>query len=75
MPTIPRRYLGTWTLPSGNRADLYLGPGDALACAWDTPPSPEWSDADFEHYRRVTFPAIVRAVATATGKPVIGVSL
>lgn len=35
-----RRYLGSWTLPSGNSCNVYLGLGAALACEWDTPPSP-----------------------------------
>lgn len=68
-----RRYLGSWTLPSGNSADVYLGPGPALACEWDTPPSPAWPAADVEHYERVTFPEIMRAVAVATGQRVLGV--
>lgn len=36
-------------------------------------PSPAWPPADVEHYRAVTFPEIVRAVATATGQRVLGV--
>jgi hypothetical protein len=68
-----RRYLGTWTLPSGNSVDVYLGPALALACEWDTPPSPAWSPADVAHYERVTFPEILRAVATVTGQSILGV--
>lgn len=68
-----RRYLGSWTLPSGNACNVYLGPGSALACEWDEPPSPAWPSQDVEHYERVTFPAILRAVATATGQRVLGV--
>ena len=66
------RYLGSWTLPSGNSCDVYLGPAGALACAWDTPPSPAWPAADVAHYERVTFPAILQAVAMATGQRVLG---
>jgi hypothetical protein len=68
-----RRYLGTWTLPSGNSADVYLGPDGQLSCEWDTPPSPSWSAVDLAHYQRVTFPAILQAVAWATGQRVLGV--
>ena len=68
-----RCYLGTWTLPSGNSTDVYLGPGGALACEWDRPPSPDWSAEDIAHYQRVTFPEILRAVTTATGEHVFGV--
>jgi hypothetical protein len=66
------RYLGSWTLPSGNSADVYLTP-DGLACSWDTPPSPAWPEADVEHWQRVTFPAILRAIADVTGRRVVGV--
>lgn len=78
-----RRYLGSWTLPSGNSCDVYLTlplprrgevAVNGLACEWDTPPSPAWSDEDRLHWRLVTFPAIVRAVAIATGQRVAGVS-
>jgi len=72
---MPRRYLGSWTLPSGNSCDVYLGAGGALACEWDDPPSPSWPAADVEHYQRVTFPEILLAVATATGQRVLGVTL
>lgn len=68
-----RRYLGTWTLPSGNRADVYLGPDLALSYEWDTPPSPTWPAADVAHYQAVTFPEILRAVARVTGQRVLGV--
>jgi hypothetical protein len=68
-----RRFLGSWTLPSGNSCDVYLGPDLALACEWDLPPSPEWPPEDVAHYQAVTFPAILRAVATATGQAVLGV--
>ncbi len=68
-----RRYLGTWTLPSGNSADVYIA-SDRLECRWQRPPSPAWSDADVEHWRTATFPAIVRAAATATGQSVLGVT-
>jgi len=72
----PRRYLGSWTLPSGNRTDVYLDVAAlALACEWATPPSPAWPPGDVEHYQRVTFPAIIRAVAAATGQRVLGVQL
>ena len=67
-----RRYLGSWTLPSGNSCDVYLA-AEGLACEWDTPPSPAWSAEDLAHYQAVTFPEILRAVATATGQRVLGV--
>lgn len=77
-----RRYLGSWTLPSGNSCDVYLAAGikpgtvrlDGLTCEWDHPPSPAWPSAVVEHWQRVTFPEILRAVATATGQNVLGVS-
>ena len=68
-----RRYLGSWTLPSGNSADVYLGPA-GLVCHWDAAPSPTWPPGDVDHWRAVTFPAILRAVADATGALVVGVS-
>jgi hypothetical protein len=68
-----RRYLGSWTLPSGNSADVYLGPDGQLACEWDTPPGPIWPAADVEHYQAVTFPEILRAIARVTGQTVLGV--
>jgi hypothetical protein len=67
------RYLGSWTLPSGNTCDVYLTPA-GLSCAWDRPPSPSWPRADVEHWSTTTFPAICRAVADATGQRVIGVT-
>ena len=71
-----RRYLGSWILPSGNGCHVYLGTeNDELRCEWDTPPSPLWPAEDRIHYNAVTFPEIVRAVATATGKKVLGVSM
>jgi hypothetical protein len=70
-----RRYLGSWTLPSGNSCNVYLASDQALRCEWDTPPSSAWPAEDFAYYRSTTFPEIMRAVATATGKPVLGVSL
>jgi hypothetical protein len=69
---VSRCYVGRWGLPSGNSADVYLTPR-GLECAWDTPPSPAWPAEDVAHYRDVTFPAIVRAVATVTGQRVLGV--
>jgi hypothetical protein len=68
-----RVYLGSWTLPSGNSCNVNLASDQALRCEWDTPPSPAWPTEDIEHYQSLTFPAIVRAVATATGKGVLGV--
>lgn len=73
-PTSRRRYLGTWTLPSGNSADVYLV-GAHLSCEWDRPPAAAWPKADVEHWRDVTFPEILRAVASATGQRVLGVQL
>jgi hypothetical protein len=76
------RYIGTWTLPSGNSCNVYLAgdivPGtvrtDAIRCEWDRPPSPSWPRADVDHWQRVSFPEILRAVATATGANVLGVT-
>jgi hypothetical protein len=68
-----RRYVGAWRLPSGNQADVWLTP-DGLECRWNHPPSPSWPRADVEHWQRVTFPEIVRAVATVTGLRVLGVT-
>jgi hypothetical protein len=67
----PRRYVGSWTLPSGNSADVYLSPS-GLDLEWDDPPSPSWPAADVEHYERVTFLEILRAVARVTGHSVLG---
>jgi hypothetical protein len=69
-----RRFLGSWTLPSGNSADVYLGPG-GLTCSWDTPPSPSWPRSDVDHWQAVTFPEILRAVAAVTGERVLGVTV
>jgi hypothetical protein len=70
----PRRYLGSWVLPSGNSANVYLDLASGrIACEWDKPPSPSWPASDVEHWERVTFPAIISAVASATGKRVLGV--
>ena len=69
-----RRYLGSWTLPSGNSCDVYLD-REGLRLRWDRPPSPDWPSEDVIHYRAVTWPEILRTVATATGDPIIGVSL
>ena len=66
------RYLGSWTLPSGNACNVYLGPA-GLACEWDRPPSPSWPRADVDYWETTTFPAILHAVATATGRRVLGV--
>ena len=67
------RYLGSWVLPSGNSCDVYLG-DLGLSCSWDEPPSPAWPREDVEHYRTVTFPEILRAVASATGRRVLGIA-
>ena len=74
MTSSPRRYLGSWPLPSGNARDVYLdgAPNDGVFdvhCEWDTPPSPAWSDVDVAHYELVVAPAISRATATALGLP------
>jgi hypothetical protein len=70
-----RRYLGSWTLPSGNACNVYFEPKTSrVACEWDHPPSPDWPAEDVVHYRAVTWPEIVRAVATTTGQKVLGVS-
>jgi hypothetical protein len=71
--SVERRPLGSWTLPSGNSVAVSLD-GDRLECAWDRPPAPNWPRADVDHWRTVTFPAIVRAVADVTGQRVLGVS-
>ncbi len=73
-PKSRRRYLGTWTLPSGNAANVYFGPGAALAMEWDVPPAPgAWPAGDLEHYQRVTFPEILRAVQVVVGGTVVGI--
>ena len=72
MPAADRRYLGTWALPSGNSCNVYLAV-DGLAVEWDVPPSPAWSAEDLAHYQTLTFPEMLRAVATATGQRVLGV--
>jgi hypothetical protein len=71
---VTRDYLGSWTLPSGNSTDVYLNPGYRLECRWDRPPSPAWSAEDVAHWRAVTFPEILRAVATAMRQRVLGVT-
>jgi hypothetical protein len=71
---VSRRYLGSWTLPSGNSVDVYLGPA-GLECSWDVPPAASWSQADRYHWRTVTFAAILRAVAEVTGQRVLGITL
>jgi hypothetical protein len=77
-----RRYLGSWTLPSGNSCNVFLSlplpprgevAVSGLVCEWDVPPSPTWPAVDVEHYQHVTWPAILHAVASATGKRVLGV--
>jgi hypothetical protein len=70
-----RRYLGSWVLPSGNSCDAYITPDHALMCEWDTPPSSGWPDEDFEHWKSITFPELIRVIAIATGRRVLGVSL
>jgi len=69
-----RRYLGSWTLPSGNSCDVYLA-REGLRLQWDRPPSHDWPPEDVVHYRAVTLPEILRAVSSATGQSVLGVSL
>jgi hypothetical protein len=71
---VSRGYLGSWVLPSGNSCDVFYRDGE-LALQWDRPPSPSWPRADVEHYQVVTFPEILRAVASATGQRVLGVAL
>jgi hypothetical protein len=68
-----RRYLGTWTLPSGNTCDVYLAADGQLSLQWDRPPSPSWPRNDVEHYQTTTFPEIIRAVGAATGQRVLGI--
>lgn len=70
-----RRYLGTWTLPSGNSVDVYLESTGRLSCEWDEPPSARWSDEDVAHYETVTFPALMQAVARVTRQRILGVQL
>jgi len=70
-----RRFLGSWTLPSGNSVDVWLSADGTLACEWDSPPSPTWSAEDIAHWRGVTFPEIARTVAEATGLHVVGVTV
>jgi hypothetical protein len=75
-----RRYLGSWVLPSGNSCNVYLasaagGRFDSYF-EWDEPPSPAWPEVDVLHYQVVTWPAVLRAVATELGlRRVVGVQL
>jgi hypothetical protein len=69
-----RRFLGSWALPSGNSCDVYWSAEGGLSCLWDVPP-PAWPAADLEHWRTVSFPEILRAVAEVTRQQVLGVSL
>jgi len=72
---MPNRYLGTWTLPSGNSCDVYLISNGQTSCGWDGPLTPAWPWTDLEvGGRRVSFPDILRAVATAAGRKVLGLS-
>ena len=71
--SVGRQHLGVWVLPSGNSADVWLTPA-GLDCRWDRPPSPSWPRADVDHWRGVTFPEILRAISSATGQRVLGVS-
>lgn len=57
-----RRFVGSWVLPSGNSCDVHLT-DSGLECLWDTPP-PAWPKTDTDHWRAVTFPAILRASPT-----------
>jgi len=66
-----RRYLSC-VLPSGNSADVYLRDDGHLAVEWDTPPSPAWPLEDVRHWKTVTFPEIIRAIAAVTGQRVLG---
>lgn len=75
MTTTGRRCLGSWALPSGNSCDVYWSEAGGLSCLWDTAPHPAWPTADLDHWRTVTFPAILRAVAEVTGSRVLGVGL
>lgn len=74
-PRTKRRLLGSWVLPSGNSANVYLDlKTHRVDCEWDHPPSPAWPAEDVVHYRAVTWPEIVHAVATTTGQRVLGVT-
>ena len=70
-----RRYLGNWTLPSGNNCNAYWTPPHGLSCEWDIPPSPAWPHGDVDHWEAVSFPEIMRAVAQITGQRVMGILL
>lgn len=70
-----RRYLGSWGLPSGNSADVYLASDGQIAFEWDQPPGPSWPPEDVAHYQTVTFPEILRAIAEVTGQRVLGVQM
>ncbi len=70
-----RRYLGTWRLPSLNSCNAYLSDDGQLVLEWDRPPSPSWPRNDVAYYRSVTFPAIVHAVAVATGQRAVGIQV
>ena len=69
-----RRYLGSWTLPSGNSCNVYLS-CEEVRRAWDVPPSPAWPADDFTHWYAVTFAEITRAIAIATGGRVLGIDV
>ena len=60
---------------SGSAGDRKSSAPGPLLTIRDVAPSPAWPPEDVEHYRRVTFPAIVRAVADATGRRGLGVCL
>jgi hypothetical protein len=68
------RYLGTWTLPSGNACSAYFAADGQLTLEWETLPGPTWPAEDLLHYRFTTFPEICRALARETGKRILGVS-
>ena len=74
------RYLGSWTLPSGNSCDVYVSICEETFAGeghieWAKPLSPSWPASDLHHWRHITLPDIARAVGELTGKRVMGVQL
>jgi hypothetical protein len=60
-----RTRIGSWSLPSGNGADVFFSNGH-IVFRWDVPPSLSWPQADREHYERVVRPLVIKTL-TARG--------
>jgi hypothetical protein len=61
-----RRYLGS--------CDVYLS-CEGLKFEWDDPPSDSWPAEDFAYWHAVTHEEVIRAVAIATGRHVLGIDV